>query len=126
MAYSQADAWVFDRGHISEVVYGDIWRGGQHFAPWQRRFLDEYVLTEFVVVLAYAPGDLLRARHAAKADQRIQITEIEVVQRGFMEAMTDHRVVRYDSSSMDSLDVAVNTVLERLRVSTNHGSSTFS
>lgn len=57
---------IYDRAHFSEIVYGNLWRGHSGPTAWQKGFLNNFVLENFVAVLAQAPGDTLLQRYHAR------------------------------------------------------------
>jgi thymidylate kinase len=108
---------IYDRAHFSELVYGKLWRGHTGFMPWQQLFLHDFVLDNFVVVLAQAPRDTLiqryRARHQAQA---IDVSELEHVQHMFREEMSDPRIIQYQATSTASLASVVSQIVTMLGV----------
>lgn len=114
VAYSSANRTIFDRGHFSEVVYGDLWRKGEHFTNAELLFLNEYVLSRFVVILALAPPDTLRERWRLRGEQKIREGELLEVQQRFESLMTDKRVIRYDSTVGPSIEMVTAEAIQRL------------
>jgi thymidylate kinase len=113
--YLEADGLLFDRGHFSEVVYGDSWRGGRHFAEWERTLLDDVVRENFIVVLCTAPATLLRERYYARDyAQSGSAQELETLQNRFLDTVAPVATIVYESTSVDLLERAVRDVLDRL------------
>ncbi len=115
--YLEADGLLLDRGHFSEVVYGDLWRGGRHFADWERTLLDDVVRENFIVVLCTAPATVLRERyHARNYAQVGSAQELENIRDRFLDTVAPVATVVYDSTSVDLLERAVRAVLDLLRL----------
>ena len=115
-AYANADRMLFDRGHFSEIVYGNLWRGGQHFEPWQIEYLHDIALSDFLVIFVHAPEEELVERYRSRHyGQIIEVEELSRVQRAFGSVLDDDRVIQYDAVSRDNLQKVVNRVFDRLR-----------
>ena len=113
--YVNSNKVIFDRGHFSEVVYGNLWRGGHGMSEWEHSFLDEYVLNNFLVIFAHAPEKILKERYNSRSyGQVIEENELSIVQSRFASALNHPNVVQYDSSSSASLDAIVEKVLSSL------------
>lgn len=125
-AYLEADRMLIDRGHFSEVVYSNIGRGGRHFAPWERAFLDEIVRREFISVLCIAPPDLLRTRQMARDYGRMGVAfentlrehiadrSLVTAQAEFARTVAPNVTIVCETFKDADLDRAVDAVMERL------------
>lgn len=108
---------IYDRSHFSEIVYGELWRGHAGFTDWQRQFLNDFVLNNFVVVLAQAPGAVLNKRYKARQQsQSIDVSELEQVQNMFKRDMDDPRIIQYQSIDNASLEHVVNQIIATIGV----------
>jgi len=113
--YVNANKVIFDRGHFSEVVYGDLWRGGHGMNEWERLFLDEYALNNFLVIFAHAPEKMMKERYNSRSyGQIIEEDELAIVQSRFASVLKHPNVLHYDSSSLAALDAIVEKVLSLL------------
>ena len=116
-AYTNADKVIFDRGHFSEIVFGNLWRGGTALSLWEQSFLNTYVFENFLVIFVQAPASILKDRYNARSyDQTITQEELGFVQSQFS-VLLEHslpNVFCYDSSKANSLEYTVNKVLDLL------------
>lgn len=114
-AYVRGHNLLLDRGHFSEVVYSRLWRGGSPFAPWERELLDDYVLGRYIVVLCTAPPVVLAARHAGRSyDQVTHASELEAVQRLFVQELSAVRPIYYESTNEHALNTIVRQLIDLL------------
>jgi thymidylate kinase len=110
--YINSDKAIFDRGHFSEIVYGDLWRGGHGMSTKEIDALNEYVFNNFLVVFAYAPEDVLKQRyHSRSYDQIIKSHELAIVQSHLENLLTHPNVLKYDSTSLIARDTMVEKIL---------------
>ncbi len=110
--YVNADRVVLDRGHFSEIVYGDLWRQGEHFAIWEKEFLDRYVFEYFIVVRAEAPLPLLLERYKARDYNQVVLEEeLKNIQQQFSILMNRPEVITYRSINKDSLNQVTETIV---------------
>ena len=76
--YAMQECVIFDRGHISEAVYGRLWRGGSPFEPWQQEILDSLVKNTMVSIFALPDPRVLHERYQERTyPQQIQLHELE-------------------------------------------------
>ncbi len=113
--YVNADRVILDRGHFSEIVYGDLWRNGEHFADWEKAFLDKYLFDHFVVVRAEAPIPVLVERHLARNyHQIVSKEELQNVQQRFLRLMNYPEIMTYISLNETCLEQIINKILQQL------------
>lgn len=113
--YLDADGLVLDRGHLSEVVYGDLWREGRHFAPWERQLLDDLVKDEFLLVLCTASPEVLAERYGARTYGQVAAKdELSRIQEHFESTLAPLQPLRYTSTDEVALSAAVNAIRSRL------------
>jgi broad-specificity NMP kinase len=115
--YVGADRAIFDRGHFSEVVYGDMFRGGKHFTPREMRHLCNYVEGRGLVVLCEAPPESLRSRVSnASYPKHIHPDRLAEVSARFRQVIEQagipSHIVRTDSS--ESVREIISLVTGRL------------
>lgn len=121
-AYVNADKVLFDRGHFSEFVYGNIWRDGKHFSDSDFDWLNNYVNENYIVIFAFANEETLRARYAERSiSQEIEQDELIAVQDKFYDLFKNrvNGVIFYESSGWDSLREVVSSVYEKIGISEN-------
>jgi hypothetical protein len=126
--YLAADRLLLDRGHFSEVVYGNLSRNGRHFAPWECAMLDDIVRREFVTVLCTGPADVLRTRQVARDWRRMYAAfddtlrehladrSLANAQMEFARIVAPIADVVCEALKDSDLDRAVEAVLDRVRV----------
>ena len=64
--YANNKNTVFDRSHISEIVYSILWRGGNPFAESEQKILDEIVQCNTIVIAALPSEEKLRERYISR------------------------------------------------------------
>jgi len=102
--YVNAERVIFDRAHFSEVVFGDLWRSGNHFLPSQREWLDRFAFQNMIVVWCTAPAEVLERRYAEREIlQTIDKTELKETQERFGRIFSDSGAIVYESVSEEAL-----------------------
>ncbi|MBI4451328.1 hypothetical protein HY642_05110 [Candidatus Woesearchaeota archaeon] len=105
---------VFDRGHVSEAVYGRLWRGGSPFAADERRLLDDFTSSRIYVILACPALSAMQERYSARRfAQQISVDELEQCRNLFIEECKPN--ITYHSESWDELDAVVAQTCEVAR-----------
>lgn len=113
--YLSADKIIFDRGHFSEAVYSQAWRGGSSFNGWELNFLNEYVLKNFIVIFAYTLPEILKQRYLDRAyDQTILYDELEDIQQKFSQLLNHPNVIQYNSLDHNALNVVCAQIFKQL------------
>jgi thymidylate kinase len=113
--YVQTDRAIFDRGHFSEIVYANAWRGGHDFKTWELNALNEYALEHFIVVFAHVPPDVLKMRYQERNyKQIILFEELEKIQSSFAQTLQDPRVITYQATNNKALEDVICTIKSRL------------
>src|SRR3989338_8449754 len=59
-AYSSQDHVVFNRGHVSEAVYGRVWRGGNPFTKEEWNVLNEVCDLRILIIVAFPSIETMR------------------------------------------------------------------
>lgn len=116
-AYINSERVLFDRAHFSEIVFGNLWRGGNQFNDWQLQILNKYSLENFIVVFAFTSEDILINRYKARKNhQVIKQEELIKVQNDFFNIFKPfkEKVVFYDSKDKKTLTSTVNNILKKL------------
>jgi hypothetical protein len=113
--YCSAERIVFDRGHISESVYGQMWRGGNPFTEKESLMLDFYLQRKGLVIFALPSEDVLINRYRARNfSQQIKEDELVLARNLFLEKSKNIPHILYTSSSYKELDGLVEDVLGRV------------
>jgi thymidylate kinase len=113
--YCSAENIVFDRGHFSEAVYGQMWRGGNPFSKEEFNFLNFYLQREGLVIFALPLEETLIGRYRArKFSQQIKENELSLARNLFLEKSKLLPHMLYTSSSYDELDYLVAEVVRRV------------
>jgi thymidylate kinase len=118
-AYANADKVIFDRGHFSEIVYDNLWRGGSALNSWEQSFLAAYVFENFLTIFVKVPTEILKKRYQSRNyDQIITEHELEIVQAKFDALLSHPKVLRYEATTKKALDDFVGKIIDLL---TAHG-----
>jgi len=96
---------VFDRGHVSESVYGQLWRGGDPFNEEEKRLLDGLCKHRSLIIFTCPPIHLLKVRYIdRKFSQQIKFEELEYARELFCTIFKDIPHILYTSQSLKELD----------------------
>jgi thymidylate kinase len=113
--YCTAENIVFDRGHISESVYGQMWRGGNPFTKEEFNFLNFYLQREGLVIFALPSEETLISRYRSRSfSQQIKENELFIARNSFLEKSKLVPNILYTSSSYVELDELVKEVFRRV------------
>ena len=113
--YCSAERIVFDRSHISESVYGQMWRGGNPFTKEEFNFLNFYMQREGLVIFDLPSEETLISRYRARNfQQQIKEEELTLARNLFLEKSEPVPHILYTSSSYRELDDLVVEVLRRV------------
>lgn len=113
--YCSAENIVFDRGHISESVYGQMWRGGNPFSKEEFSMLNFYLQREGLVIFSLPSEEVLLSRYRSrKFDQQIKENELALARNLFLEQSHFIPNIIYTSSSYLELDELVEGVVRRV------------
>jgi len=106
--YLQSRNMILDRGHFSEMVYSDLWRGGVPFQKWETAILNHFARQNFITVLCTAPSETLKQRYREREyAQTIDADELTIVQDRFIELLRPLNVMEYSSTDERSLSTMV-------------------
>jgi thymidylate kinase len=116
-SYSFAQSTIFDRGHFSELVYGDMFRNGQHFSDLELQHLNAFTLERAIVILCEPSLSTLQQRVAnTRYPKHIDVARLEEVRQRFRRVLDDsglhYRVVQTDDP--DAIDRVVASVAKEL------------
>lgn len=113
--YCSVENTVFDRGHFSEAVYGQMWRGGNPFSQQEFNFLNFYLQREGLIIFALPSEETLINRYRARNfSQQIKENELAFARKLFLEKSQNVTNILYTSSSYEELDNLVAEVLRRV------------
>jgi len=116
--YITARNLFLNRSHISECVYGTLWRGGTPFEEYERESLDSYVRRHMIVVHCDAPTELLLVRYANRDfDQMAKAEELDAIRSGFLRVLDGTDCIRYESTGQKELETAAEAIIERVHQS---------
>jgi len=116
--YITAHNILLNRSHISECVYGTLWRGGVPFEEYEQQTLDNYVRRHMVLVHCDAPTELLLDRYANRDfDQMAKVEELDAIRTGFERVLEGTDCIRYESTSQKELETAAEAIVERVQQS---------
>lgn len=110
--YTLSDNIVFDRSHISEIVYSQLWRGGSPFSQDEVRLLDDVVMKDGLFILVCPESSVLEERYLARNyEQQIKLEELKKSRDLFLRSV-DVPHILYKASSYDELDELLKSVRE--------------
>ena len=102
---------IFNRGHVSEIVYSRLW-GRNCFSESEVRVLDSVAGNSMLVVFCRAGKELIRKRYLERNfSQKINIGEIDNICAGFEAAFKNVEFVEYLSSDWQALDSVVEKII---------------
>ena len=114
-AYVTADGVIFNRSHVSESVYAELWGRERPFSPAEREVLNSFVARRFVTVLCTADPATLRKRFAARSfDQKARQNELDEIAGLFDTEVSAIPHIRYVSSGPDALDATLDAIEDAL------------
>lgn len=101
--YSSADRLLLDRGHVSEVVYGELAQRPGRLAAAERIVLDNILRREFITVLCTAPPGILWERYIGRgiAQPPTSFEDITRAHDAFLDALATTADVVFESHPVD-------------------------
>ena len=112
--YAAQTKIIFDRGHISEVVYSTLWRGGNPFNIDESTVLNSIVRLQMITILALPDISSLRDRYLSRAyPQKISLAELETGSHLFEDYFQSHQMtptIVYCSKNVEELESVVKKV----------------
>ncbi|HLF53621.1 MAG TPA: hypothetical protein VI544_00400 [Candidatus Nanoarchaeia archaeon] len=114
--YAFADNVVFDRSHISEEVYGTLWRGGSSFMKSEKEILDCLIKYNSIIIFACPPLDVMKERYKLKGfEQQISIEELEKSRELFLLRLINIPHLLYASRDYSELNALLQKVVEMIK-----------
>lgn len=96
---------IFNRSHISEIVYSKLWNRDEPFSSEERKVLDEFISRHFLIILCEAETSLLVERYNTRDfEQKAKATEFEHIKELFNLECKDLELIRYNGSNKESLN----------------------
>ncbi len=106
--YSLNENTVLDRGHFSEAVYGELWRGGNPFSEEEMKMLNFFAQRKSVIVFVCPALETMKQRYGQRNfQQQISSSELESSRNLFQKYLKEVNVIPYESSSYQELDELV-------------------
>ncbi len=103
--YALGEQIVFDRGHISEHVFAQMWRGGSPFSDEERSILDELCKNKILTIFTCPPVELMQQRYRERGfEQQIQLEELERCRTLFSTTFEKIPHIVYTSQNFAELD----------------------
>jgi thymidylate kinase len=115
--YALAEEVVFNRGHISEEVYSQLWRGGNPFIKEEKNILNSLLRHNSIIIFACPCLEVMRERYLERNfEQQIKIDELQKSRELFIKIMDELPNIRYYSSSYNELDLIIERVYREVIV----------
>lgn len=111
--YAVSSQTIFERGHLSEVIYSELFDRPRPFSPRQLRILNWMLAENILVVLADAPDPLLLRRYHARSHTRQIVDPITLIQaakafrRWPQKLPKSTKIIGYSSTTYQSLEQLV-------------------
>ncbi len=114
--YANASRVVFARGHISELVYSQLWRGGNPFKENELKILNDLIEEKFIVILAYPILEVIKKRYSDRDySQQIELEELKRSRELFLKEIEVLEPIRYYSKSYEELDSLIKDIKKELK-----------
>ena len=111
---------IFDRGHFSEIVYGNIFRNGRHFDSSELKILNDYVNHKMELIFCDPPLETIARRiDEQKYPKHIHKSRINQVRNEFIKALDSSKIpyISIDTSDKNTVESVVKKVKERFSTS---------
>jgi thymidylate kinase len=112
-AYSLHKETIFDRGHLSEVVYANLFRNGHSFSEQERHLLDEYTARKGTIIFCNPPLAIIKERvRNATYPKHIREDVLERVVHSFKTLLEAHHIpfLEVDTSDPQATDNVIQQV----------------
>ena len=114
--YALQENIIFNRGHYSEIAYGQLWRGGNPFSKEEQQILDGLSNENMIIVFASPPLEILQQRYQQRNfPQQIKYDELETIHNYFCELMNDISHLLYQSSSPAELQSLIQDMIRQVQ-----------
>ena len=107
---------VFDRSHISEIIYSQMWRGGSPFSKNEEKFLDYLSNKNSLIIFTNPPIEKIKERYLSRNyDQQISLNELNKSRELFIKKFENLDFIEYNSKNLEELNKIVNLVLGKIK-----------
>jgi len=114
--YALQEKVIFNRGHYSEIAYGQLWRGGNPFSLREQNILDEICQQNMIIIFAAPPLEVLQQRYRQRNfPQQIKYEELGMVRDNFCRLMQHSPHLLYQSSSYQELQSLLEHAVKELK-----------
>lgn len=102
---------IFNRSHISEVVYSRLWNRASPFTKSEREVLDDYINRNYILILGTADEDKLVERYNSRNyKQKITANQINKIKSLFEDECKNCKHIIYNGSDMVGIDTIIATL----------------
>jgi len=104
---------VFDRSHISEIVYSILWNRANPFSPDEQKMLNDICNNKVLIIFVCPDIEVIKSRYLnRKFEQQISFNELEKSREIFIEVMGKLPFLLYQSKDYEELDSLLKSVRE--------------
>lgn len=115
-AYRLHTETIFDRGHISEVVYADLFRNGHSFSAQELHLLNEYTVHKGTILFCNPPLTVIKKRVSnASYPKHIREDALEHVVNAFRTFLDVHHLDYWEVDTSDAR--SVDNIIRHIRTS---------
>ncbi|MCU0318155.1 MAG: hypothetical protein MUC61_02300 [Amoebophilaceae bacterium] len=113
-AYSLHKETIFDKGHLSEIVYANLFRDGHSFSLRELQFLNEYILHKSTIIFCNPPlATILERVRKAAYPKYIREDTLESIIHSFKTLLEVLHLPHLEVDTSDSR--AVDDVVQQVR-----------
>lgn len=113
--YIQQEQVIFDRGHYSEWVYSQLWRGGNPFSPDEKKLLDQFCRQRMLLIFTCPPLEVMTERYLQRSyQQHIKLDELARSRQLFCETLDNIPKITYASRDWQELQHVIKTVTQKI------------
>jgi thymidylate kinase len=118
--YALGKNTVFDRSHISEIVYSKLWRGGNPLTTEEENILNNIIGQRALVIFTCPDEATIEERYKTRAyEQQIKLEELKQSRNLFCETLKSIPHIHYTASSYEELDNLVRRVKNEILCNSN-------
>lgn len=111
--YALADRVVFDRSHVSEAVYSELWRRGSPFSEEEGKILNMLLQKDSLIILSSPSVELMQERYKSRGfTQQVKFEELEESRNLFFKRFNGDKIpfIAYGSQTYEELDYLVENI----------------
>jgi len=106
---------VFGRGHISEIVYGKMWRNGNSFSVKEKELLDEFIKQKMLVIFVCPKLKTIKERYLKRNDdQQIKFNELRKSRDLFVKEFKNKKYILYEAKNYKELEIVLKKISEAI------------